>query len=60
MLTEVPDVLCMVELTFNLEYSESYYGNVHYLNDSLMEKSCCLPLFQAFESLLRNNYKSLL
>ena len=52
MLTEVPDVVCMGELTFNIEYSESYYGHLHYFIILLF------TFFEAFESLLRDNYES--
>ena len=57
MLTEIPEALCAGKTTYNLQCSESFFGNIHHLN-AVIEDNHCLPLQQAFESLLRGNYKS--
>ena len=42
---------------YRLEYSDSYFGNVHNFNDCTIEVHC-LPLIEAFELLLRDNFTS--
>ena len=57
MLTELPEVLCLRDTMYRLIYSDSYFGNVHNLNDCTIEGHC-LPLIEAFESLLRESFTS--
>ena len=57
MLTELPEVLCLRDIMYRLEYSDSYFGNVHNFNDCTIEVHC-LPLIEAFELLLRDNFTS--
>ena len=67
LLTEIPDVLSLGEATYNKYYilnylicSESYFGNIFHPTDLVMEETNCVPLQQAFRSLLSENYKSFL
>ena len=39
------------------KYGDSYFGNAHNFNDCTIEAQC-LPLIEAFESLLRENFIS--
>ena len=55
MLTELPEVLCLRDTMYRLKYSDSYFGNVHNFNDCTIEGHC-LPLIEAFESLLRESF----
>ena len=57
MLTELPEVLCLRDTMYRLKYSESYFGSVHNCNDCTIE-SHCLPLIEAFELLLRDDFTS--
>ena len=57
MLTELPEVLCLRDTMYRLKYSNSYFGNVHNFNDRTIEAHC-LPLIEAFELLLRDNFTS--
>ena len=57
MLKELPEVLCLRETMYRVKYSDSYFGNVHNFNDYTID-SHCLPLIEAFELLLRENFKS--
>ena len=57
MLTELPEVLCLRDIMYRLKYSDSYFGNVHNFNDCTIEVHC-LPLIEAFELLLRDNFTS--
>ena len=57
MLTELPEVLCLSDTLYNLIYSDSYFGTVHNFNDCTTEAHC-LPLIEAFEILLRENFTS--
>ena len=57
MLTELLEVLCLRDIMYRLEYSDSYFGNVHNFNDCTIEVHC-LPLIEAFELLLRDNFTS--
>ena len=57
MLKELPEVLCLRETMYRVKYSDSYFGNVHNFNDYTID-SHCLPLREAFELLLRENFKS--
>ena len=57
MLTELPDVLCLRDTMYRLKYSDSYFGNVRNFNDCTIEAHC-LPLIEAFELLLRDNFTS--
>ena len=57
MLTELPDVLCLRDTMYRLKYSDSYFGNVHNCNDYSIETHC-VPLIEAFELLLRDNFTS--
>ena len=57
MLTELPEVLCLRDTMYRLQYSDSYFGNVHNFNDYTIEEHC-LSLIEAFESLLRENFIS--
>ena len=57
MLKELPEVLCVRETMYRVKYSDSYFGNVHNFNDYTVD-SHCLPLIEAFELLLRENFKS--
>ena len=40
---------------YRLKYSDSYFGNLHNFNDCTIEAHC-LPLIEAFELLLRDNF----
>ena len=56
MLTELPEVLCLRDIMYRLKYSDSYFGNMYgNCNDSTIEAHC-LPLIDAFELLLRENF----
>ncbi|XP_020620310.1 uncharacterized protein LOC110058058 [Orbicella faveolata] len=57
MLTELPEVLCLRDTMYRLIYSDSYFGNVHNFNDCTIEAHC-LPLIEAFQLLLRENFIS--
>ena len=57
MLTELPEVLCLRDTMYRLIYSDSYFGNVHNFSDCPIEAHC-LPLIEAFELLLRENFTS--
>ena len=57
MLKELPEVLCLRETMYRVKYSDSYFGNLHNFNDYTID-SHCLPLIEAFELLLRDNFKS--
>ena len=57
MLTELPEVLCLRDTMYRLIYSDSYFGSVHNFNDCTIEAHC-LPLIEAFELLLRENFTS--
>ena len=57
MLTELPEVLCLRDTMYRLKYSDSYFGNVHNCNDCTIETHC-VPLIEAFELLLRDNFTS--
>ena len=57
LLTELPEVLCLRETIYRLEYTDSYFGNVHNVDDCAIEAGC-LPLKEAFELLLIQNFKS--
>ena len=57
MLKELPDVLCLRDTMYRLKYSDSYFGNVHNCNDYSIETHC-VPLIEAFELLLRDNFTS--
>ena len=59
MLTELPEVLCLRDTLYRLIYSDSYFGNVHNFNHCSIEVHC-LPLIEAFELLLRENFTSLI
>ena len=58
LLTEIPDVLSLGEATYNLICSESYFGNIFHPTDLVIEEANCVPLEQAFRSLLGENYRS--
>jgi len=57
MLTELPEVLFLRDTMYRLKYSDSYFGNVYNFNDCTIEAHC-LPLIEAFELLLRENFTS--
>ena len=57
MLKELPEVLCLRETMYRVKYSDSYFGNLYNFNDYTID-SHCLPLIEAFELLLRDNFKS--
>ena len=57
MLTELPELLCLRDTMYRLIYSDSYFGSVHNFNDCTIEAHC-LPLIEAFELLLRENFTS--
>ena len=57
MLTELPEVMCLRDTMYRLKYSDSYFGNVYNCNDCTIEAHC-LPLIEAFELLLRENFTS--
>ena len=57
MLTELPEVLCLRDTMYRLQYSASYFGSVHNFNDCTIEAHC-VPLIEAFELLLRENFTS--
>ena len=57
MLSELPEVLCLRDTMYRLKYSDSYFGNVHNFSDCTIEAHC-LPLIEAFELLLRDNFTS--
>ena len=56
-MTELPEVLCLRDTLYRLIYSDSYFGNVHNFNDCSIEVHC-LPLIEAFELLLQENFTS--
>ena len=59
MLTELPEVLCLRDTMYRLQYSDSYFGSVHNFNFCSIEAHC-LPLIEAFGLLLRENFTSFL
>ena len=59
MLTELPTMISVFEECFQLEYSESYTGNMH--GDATIEGyQYCMPLGRAFETLLSLGYNSII
>ena len=58
MQTELPAMIAMSEKNYQLNYSESYTGNLHN-SDSIIEGyQYSIPIDSAFESLLSQNYSS--
>ena len=58
MQTELPSMIAMSEKNYQLNYSESYTGNLHN-SDSIIEGyQYSIPIDSAFESLLSQNYSS--
>ena len=57
MLTELPDLLCLRDTMYGLKYSDSYFGNLYNGNDSTKERHC-VPLIEAFELLIRDDFAS--
>ena len=56
MQTELPSMIAMSEKNYQLNYSESYTGNLHN-SDSIIEGyQYSTPIDSAFESLLSQNY----
>ena len=58
MLSELPRELCIEERNLSMIYSESYYGNLFQAIYSNIGDTHVLPLFQAFEMLLVDNYEA--
>ena len=58
MQTELPAMIAMSEKNYQVNYSESYTGNLHN-SDSIIEGyQYSIPIDSAFESLLSQNYSS--
>ncbi|XP_078375420.1 uncharacterized protein LOC144658810 [Oculina patagonica] len=58
MLKELPEVLYLRETMYRLQYSDSYFGTVHNINECAIEDINCLPLIEAFDLLIGENFKS--
>lgn len=59
MLSELPQELCLRENRYRVQYSDSYFGNMHNsMYDSSIADDYCVPLVEAFHVLLAQNFKS--
>ena len=59
MLSEIPEMITMFDTDYQLQYSQSYTGNIH-SECTLEDFSFVMSLDNAFQTLLRENYNSLL
>ena len=57
LLTDLPSMLTVLEKDYQLEYSESYFGNVHG-EPTIEGYQYCVGLKRAFESLISEQYRS--
>ena len=58
MQTELPSMIAMSEKNYQLNYSESYTGNLHHSNSIIEGYQYSMSIDRAFESLLSQNYFS--
>ena len=58
MQTELPSMISMSEKNYQLNYSESYTGNIHNSYSIIEGYQYSIPIDSAFESLLSQNYSS--
>ena len=58
MQTELPPMIAMSEKNYQLNYSESYTGNLHNSDSIIGGYQYSIPIDSAFESLLSKNYSS--
>ena len=58
MQTELPSMIAMSEKNYQLNYSESYTGNLHHSNSIIEGYQYSMSINRAFESLLSQNYFS--
>ena len=58
MQTELPSMIAMSEENYQLDYSESYTGNLHHCNSIIEGYQYSISIDRAFESLLSQNYSS--
>ena len=56
MQTELPSVIAMFEKNYQLNYSESYTGNLHHCDSIIEGYQYSMSIDRAFESLLSQNY----
>ena len=60
MLTELPELVTVLNKTYQLKYSPSYSGNLHADDCRLDDFAYCMPLDSALESLKQENFNSYL
>lgn len=60
MLTELPELVTVLNKTYQLKYSPSYSGNLHADDCGLDDFAYCMPLDSALESLKQENFNSFL
>ena len=58
MQTELPSMIAMFEKNYQLNYSESYTGNLHHFDSIIEGYQYSMSIDRAFESLLSQNYTS--
>ena len=58
MQTELPSMIALSEENYQLNYSESYTGNLHHCNSIIEGYQYSMSMDRAFESLLSQNYSS--
>ena len=58
MFSEMPEVVCVRDVLYNLQHSESCHGNIFFTE--IIPESIAVPLEVAVESVLAQGYKSLM
>ena len=58
MQTELPSMIAMFEKNYQLNYSESYTGNLHHCDSIIEGYQYSMSIDRAFESLLSQNHTS--
>ena len=58
MQTELPSMIAVFEKNYQLNYSESYTGNLHHCDSIIEGYQYSMSIDRAFESLLSQNYTS--
>ena len=56
LLTELPQMVTVLETNFQMEYSPSYIGNMHDVS-STVDFLYCMPLGNALQILIGENYQ---
>ena len=57
LLTELPQMVTVLETNYQMEYSPSYTGNIHDVSSSV-NFLYCMPLGNALQILIAENYQS--